>query len=89
VAAIPSLYFSYPSRQRWYEKYRLVTQGGFGGFRQHWFGDHWNAAAIYGLTHIWNKTAYQSTQGLWKQSQAVSGPSADDNRFAFRPRVNF
>lgn len=48
---------------------QLQQQGGFGVSYQHWFNDTWKANANYSLSHVWNKTAYQSTQGLWKQSQ--------------------
>jgi hypothetical protein len=36
---------------------------------QHWFNDFWQANINYGWQHQWNKTAYQSDQGLWKNGQ--------------------
>jgi hypothetical protein len=42
---------------------------GFDVGYQQYLNDHWQANLNYGLQYQWNKEAYQSTLGLWKQGQ--------------------
>jgi hypothetical protein len=50
---------------------KLHTQqtAGFDVGYQHFYSDHWVSNFNYGLQRQWSKTAYQNTQGLWKQGQ--------------------